>query len=103
MQAYDALHTEEQVAIARAIDRCIRWLRHALDPDGFNVGMNLEDGSGAGIPEHLHAHVVPRWNGDTNFMTTTAETRVIPEAMEKTYQRLQAAIDAVDDAPASAQ
>jgi len=101
VQAYDALHPEEQVAIAHATDRCIRWLRHALQPDGFNVGMNLEDGSGAGIPEHLHTHVVPRWNGDTNFMTTTAETRVLPETLSKTYDRLQAAIEAVGDASAS--
>jgi len=99
VQAYDALHAEEQIAIARAMDRCIRWLRHALHPDGFNVGMNLEDGSGAGIPEHLHVHVVPRWNGDTNFMPTTHETRVLPENLETTYERLQEAIDAIEHTP----
>lgn len=98
---YDALTAEERHALADAIDRCIRWLRHAFDPDGFNVGMNLGAGSGAGIPEHLHAHVVPRWTGDTNFMTTTGETRVIPEAMEKTYQKLRTAVEAVGDSPSS--
>jgi ATP adenylyltransferase len=98
VQAYDALTPEEQMAIARTIDRCMRWLRHALDPDGFNVGMNLEDGSGAGLPEHLHVHVVPRWSGDTNFMTTTHETRVLPESLAATYERLQNAIEAVEDA-----
>jgi ATP adenylyltransferase len=96
VQAYDALTVEEQIGIARTIDRCIRWLRHALDPDGFNVGMNLEEGSGAGLPEHVHVHVVPRWSGDTNFMTTTNETRVLPESLAKTYDRLQQAIDAVE-------
>ena len=101
VQAYDALTTEEQIAIARTMDRCIRWLRYAFDPDGFNVGMNLEDGSGAGLPEHVHVHVVPRWNGDTNFMTTTHETRVLPESMETTYERLRDAIHAVEDASMS--
>ena len=101
VQDYDALTPDERTAIAHAIDRCIRWLRHALNPDGFNVGMNLGAGSGAGIPEHLHAHVVPRWAGDTNFMTTTGETRVIPEAIEKTYQKLCAAIEAENDTPSS--
>jgi len=101
VQAYDALTPKEQMAVARAIDRCIRWLRHALDPDGFNVGMNLEEGSGAGIPEHLHVHVVPRWNGDTNFMTTTRETRVLPESLASTYKRLQDAIEAIDPAAPS--
>jgi len=99
VQDYDALNADERVAIAHTIDRCIRWLRHALHPDGFNVGMNLGDGSGAGIPEHLHAHVVPRWSGDTNFMTTTNDTRVIPEAMKETYQKLRAAIEAAGDLP----
>lgn len=99
VQDYDALTTEERHALADALDRCVRWLRRALDPDGFNVGMNLGMGAGAGHPEHLHAHVVPRWQGDTNFMTTTDETRVIPEAMEKTYQKLRAAVEASRDTP----
>lgn len=101
VRAYDALTPDEQIAIARTIDRCIRWLRQALHPDGFNVGMNLEDGSGAGVPEHVHVHVVPRWQGDTNFMTTTSETRVLPEALSTTYRRLRAIIQA-EDAPSSA-
>lgn len=101
VQAYDALCAEEQIAIARTVDRCIRWLRHALHPDGFNVGMNLEPGSGAGIPEHLHVHVVPRWDSDTNFMTTTRETRVLPEDLETTYERLQAAIDTLENTSSS--
>lgn len=86
---YDDLTAEEQIEIARTIDRCIRWLRHALSPDGFNVGMNLGKAAGAGVPEHLHAHVVPRWNGDTNFMPTVADLKVIPEGMNDTFQKLR--------------
>ncbi len=97
--AYENLHPEEQMALARTIERCIRWLRHALDPEGFNVGLNLGEASGAGVPEHLHMHVVPRWGGDTNFMTTTGDMRVIPEALRVTYRKLRAAIDAVDARP----
>lgn len=103
VERYEDLRPEEQMAIARTIERCIRWLRHALDPEGFNVGLNLGVASGAGIPEHLHVHVVPRWGGDTNFMTTTGDVRVIPEAMRKTYRKLRAAIEAsgTDDTASS--
>ncbi|MFP4228316.1 MAG: HIT family protein [Salinivenus sp.] len=96
---YEELTSEEQHALAATVDRCLRWLRQTLSPEGFNVGMNLGAASGAGIPEHLHMHVVPRWEGDTNFMSTTAETRVLPEDLSTTYEKLRQAVEA--DAPSS--
>jgi ATP adenylyltransferase len=62
-------------------------------PHGFNLGMNLGESAGAGVPGHIHLHVLPRWRGDTNFMTTVAETRVLPEPLDLTYEKLKKAFE----------
>lgn len=73
------------------VNRGLEALRRAMDPDGFNVGINIGKAAGAGIEEHVHIHVVPRWKADTNFMPVLSQTRVIPELLDETYQKLKAA------------
>ncbi len=69
-------------------NRSTRALQQAVSPEGFNVGVNLGRVAGAGIKSHVHMHVIPRWNGDTNFMPVLADTRVIPQHLKATYQSL---------------
>ena len=71
------------------VDLATRAMQEALKPHGFNVGMNLGRVAGAGIPGHLHVHVVPRWGGDTNFMPVTADTKVMPETIDQTAAKLR--------------
>ncbi|HRX02039.1 MAG: HIT domain-containing protein [Anaerolineae bacterium] len=70
------------------VNRGLAAVRESMAPHGFNVGVNLGRAAGAGIESHVHIHVVPRWGGDTNFMTTVSETRNIPETLDQTYDRL---------------
>ncbi|HEC23192.1 MAG TPA: HIT domain-containing protein [Chloroflexi bacterium] len=74
----------------RLTQRALRVLNAAYAPDGFNIGINQGEAAGAGIAAHLHQHIVPRWRGDTNYMTVIAETRTIPEWIDQTYERLKA-------------
>ena len=75
----------------QAVRRAVRAIQAAYRPDGVNVGLNLGRAAGAGVPGHLHVHCLPRWSGDTNFMTSVAGVRVLPEALGDTWAKLRAA------------
>ena len=87
----NGLSPEEGAALFVGLQRATQALRGVSHPDGFNVGANLGREAGAGVPGHLHLHAVPRWGGDTNFMTSVAEVRVIPEDLRATWEKLRAA------------
>ena len=78
----------EMILLARDCEKCIRAL---YDPDGLNMGVNIGKSAGAGVADHLHLHILPRWTGDANFMTAVAETRILPEEVATTWQRLRGA------------
>ncbi|MDX6558725.1 MAG: adenylyltransferase [Blastocatellia bacterium] len=86
----DAAPKETTDEIMDLAKRCQTALQEAYSPQGFNLGMNLGRAAGAGIADHIHLHLMPRWAGDTNFMTAVAETRVLPEDLPTTYRKLRA-------------
>jgi ATP adenylyltransferase len=73
----------------KTISRSIKVLRQVFNPAGFNIGINMGKVAGAGIDDHIHTHIVPRWQGDTNFMPVLSNTRVIPQALAETYEKLK--------------
>ncbi len=81
----------ERAELMELASRSTSIIRAAMGAQGFNVGINIGEAAGAGIPGHLHVHVVPRWGGDTNFMTTIGETKVLPEMIADTYAKLRPA------------
>ena len=89
--ALDALSAAEHAAVAETVRRAVAAVAGVFGPDGFNVGMNVGAAAGAGFADHLHWHVVPRWTGDTNFMPVLADTRVMPQHLEETWERLRPA------------
>jgi len=88
------LESAERYELMDLIVKAQDILTRALRPDGFNTGFNFGNAAGAGIPCHLHCHVVPRWNGDTNFMPVIGNTRVLPDSMHAMWERLHACIEA---------
>ena len=92
IQDPDDLTDDENLDVFKLLQRTKRAIQSSMNPDGFNIGLNLGPQAGAGIKEHLHWHIVPRWNGDTNFMPTIGQTAVLPEALTETAAKLRKAL-----------
>jgi len=89
----DDLAPQIQADLMHLVCYFVSIIRRGMSPSGFNIGVNLGRAAGAGIDDHVHVHVVPRWLGDTNFMPVIAETRVIPELLDETYRNLRALVE----------
>ena len=89
ISALDQLDREEMGDLLKTVEQSIGILKRAMAPDGFNVGLNLGKVAGAGVEEHLHFHIVPRWLGDVNALAVFADVRVIPEHIKATYKNLK--------------
>ena len=92
----EELTPEELGDLSVLLRKAVSLLRRAIDPQGFNIGMNIGRIAGAGVTDHLHFHVVPRWSGDTNFMPVVSETTVVPEFLEDTYGKLISVLKKMD-------
>jgi len=86
----EQLEEDTLTEMMRMVNKSLKALRRAMRPDGFNIGVNIGKAAGAGIEQHVHIHIVPRWNADTNFMPVLSQTRVIPELLDETYRKLKA-------------
>lgn len=88
-ESLEELDSDTYIELFDGVRMGISAVKTAYAPDGINMGMNLGKASGAGVPDHLHVHVLPRWSGDTNFITSVAEARVLPESLTDTWKRLR--------------
>jgi ATP adenylyltransferase len=93
--------SEERAEMMELLALGQQALERAMNPQGFNIGINVGKCSGAGVPGHVHAHLVPRWNGDINFMTIIANVRIIPQATEVAYKLLKEAVEQITEAATS--
>ena len=89
---FDDLDESELGELMRLVKKCTQVLKKALKPQGFNIGANVGKAAGAGVEGHIHIHVVPRWGGDTNFIYTVGETKIIPETLDDTFNKLLSAL-----------
>ena len=89
----EKLSPETRSEMMELISDCLQVLTDEYQAQGFNVGANLGGAAGAGIPQHVHFHIVPRWEGDTNYMSAIGGTRVVPEALDESYQRISGCLD----------
>ncbi len=87
----DELDPATRAELMELVSQFSGVLRKTYRPQGFNIGINMGEAAGAGVPGHIHIHIVPRWNGDTNFMSALAEVRILPEELEQSYERIHTA------------
>ena len=96
-QTYGDLTDDEMLDCSRILQKMVGVLEKAVTPDGFNIGLNLGRVAGAGLPGHLHWHIVPRWNGDTNFMPVLGDAKVIPQSLDALYEILERELASLGD------
>jgi ATP adenylyltransferase len=91
LSTLDALDQETRAEMMELVNSAVQTLQEVYQPQGFNIGMNIGDAAGAGIADHIHLHAVPRWMGDTNFMSTLGMTRVLPETLADSFNKIKQA------------
>lgn len=101
LESPELLDSQTMAELMELTSLSVALLRKAASPEGFNIGMNVGRVAGAGIADHVHMHVVPRWYGDTNYMSVLAETRLVPEMLAETYQTLKNALAEMSPHPAN--